>query len=606
MNDRLKRTLAELPESPGVYIMRNSSGEIIYIGKAKVLKNRVSSYFINNKKNLKTRMLVSNIDSLEYILTASESDAFSLENNLIKQHKPKYNILLKDDKNFPYIRIDRRQKFPEVTIARRVTNDGANYFGPFVTGMRVSQFIEIIKTLYPIRQCKVDFSKSKNIKRQCLYGDMGNCSMPCMGKISEDEYNKIIDDVVDFLNGDNSKVKRLLKEKMDEHSKRMEFEEAIDYRTKIEMLDRSDEYILTTLPKNSNIDIFSILEVDEMVAINQVVIRNGKTIADKTISVDALTGQNLSDILSEFLAQYYAQNSTPNELLTNIETPNLGQILASNEICKFKICVPRIGLKKKMIEISEKNIREFLAKNYDIQKRKQRLNVEALVELSKILNLEKIPYRIECYDISNISGTNSVASMVVFENGEPNKKEYRKFKIKTVDGADDFKSMEETLTRRFMRLKEKSDKFKYAPDIVLIDGGLGQLHSAVDSIRKLGYNTKVLSIAKKEELIFVDDRLEPLVLDADNIARKLLQRLRDEAHRFAITFHRSLRDKGALESVLDGVKGLGKVKRRALIAHFKDIGGIIKATKEDLIKVEGIGEKQAELIIRHLTKEGLL
>lgn len=547
MNDRLKRTLAELPESPGVYIMRNSSGEIIYIGKAKVLKNRVSSYFINNKKNLKTRMLVSNIDSLEYILTASESDAFSLENNLIKQHKPKYNILLKDDKNFPYIRIDRRQKFPEVTIARRVTNDGANYFGPFVTGMRVSQFIEIIKTLYPIRQCKVDFSKSKNIKRQCLYGDMGNCSMPCMGKISEDEYNKIIDDVVDFLNGDNSKVKKLLKEKMDEHSKRMEFEESIDYRTKIEMLDRSDEYILTTLPKNSNIDIFSILEVDEMVAINQVVIRNGKTIADKTISIEALTGQNLSDILSEFLVQYYTQNSTPNELLTNIETPNLGQILASNEICKFKICVPRIGLKKKMIEISEKNIREFLAKNYDIQKRKQRLNVEALVELSKILNLEKIPYRIECYDISNISGTNSVASMVVFENGEPNKKEYRKFKIKTVDGADDFKSMEETLTRRFMRLKEKSDKFRYAPDIVLIDGGLGQLHSAVDSIRKLGYKTKVLSIAKKEELIFVDDRLEPLVLDADNIARKLLQRLRDEAHRFAITFHRQVRAKDMLK-----------------------------------------------------------
>lgn len=547
MNDRLKRTLAELPESPGVYIMRNSSGEIIYIGKAKVLKNRVSSYFINNKKNLKTRMLVSNIDSLEYILTASESDAFSLENNLIKQHKPKYNILLKDDKNFPYIRIDRRQKFPEVTIARRVTNDGANYFGPFVTGMRVSQFIEIIKTLYPIRQCKVDFSKSKNIKRQCLYGDMGNCSMPCMGKISEDEYNKIIDDVVDFLNGDNSKVKKLLKEKMDEHSKRMEFEESIDYRTKIEMLDRSDEYILTTLPKNSNIDIFSILEVDEMVAINQVVIRNGKTIADKTISIEALTGQNLSDILSEFLVQYYTQNSTPNELLTNIETPNLGQILASNEICKFKICVPRIGLKKKMIEISEKNIREFLAKNYDIQKRKQRLNVEALVELSKILNLEKIPYRIECYDISNISGTNSVASMVVFENGEPNKKEYRKFKIKMVDGADDFKSMEETLTRRFMRLKEKSDKFRYAPDIVLIDGGLGQLHSAVDSIRKLGYKTKVLSIAKKEELIFVDDRLEPLVLDADNIARKLLQRLRDEAHRFAITFHRQVRAKDMLK-----------------------------------------------------------
>lgn len=547
MNDRLKRTLAELPESPGVYIMKNSSGEIIYIGKAKVLKNRVSSYFINNKKNLKTRMLVSNIDSLEYILTASESDAFSLENNLIKQHKPKYNILLKDDKNFPYIRIDRRQLYPEVTVARKVKNDGASYFGPFVTGMRVGQFIEIIKSLYPIRDCKIDFSKSKNIKRQCLYGDMGNCSMPCMGKISPEEYNKIIDEVVDFLNGDTSKVKKLLKEKMDEHSKKMEFEEAIDYRTKIEMLERSDEYILTTLPKNSNIDIFSILEIEEMVAINQVVIRNGKTIADKTFEVETLTGQNLSDILSEFLAQYYMQNSTPNELLTNVETPELGQILASNEICKFKICVPRIGLKKKMIEMSEKNICEFLAKNYDIQKRKQRLNMEALEELAKILNLSKIPFRIECYDISNISGTNSVSSMVVFENGEPNKKEYRKFKIKTVSGADDFKSMEETLTRRFLRLKEKSEKFKVAPDIILIDGGLGQLNSAVGAIRKLGFNTKVLSIAKKEELIFVDDRLEPIVLDADNIARKLLQRLRDEAHRFAINFHRQVRAKDMLK-----------------------------------------------------------
>lgn len=547
MNEKLKRTLSELPASPGVYIMHDKSGEIIYIGKAKVLKNRVSSYFINNKKNLKTRMLVSNIDSLEYILTASESDAFSLENNLIKQHKPKYNILLKDDKSFPYIRIDKHQMYPEVTISRKVKNDGATYFGPFVTGLRVGQFLEIIKSVFPIRQCKIDFSKNKKPKRQCLYGDMGNCSMPCVGKITPDEYNIIIADAIDFLNGDNTKVKKLLKEKMNASAENMEFEQAIDYRTKIEMLERSDQYVLTTLPKNSNIDIFSILEVDEMVAINQVVIRNGKTIADKNFAIDTLSGQNLDEILLEFLTQYYGQNSHPNELLTNINLPEMGQFLGLNELGRFKFSVPVKGIKKKMIEMSEKNIREFLAKNYEVQKRRQALNVEALEELSKILELEKIPYRIECYDISNISGTNSVASMVVFENGEPNKKEYRKFKIKTVDGADDFKSMEETLSRRFLRLKDKSNNFKHEPDIVLIDGGLGQLHSAVNTIRRLGYNTKVISIAKKEELIFVDDRLEPIQLDPDNVARKLLQRLRDEAHRFAITFHREIRDKDMLK-----------------------------------------------------------
>lgn len=547
MNEKLKRTLSELPESPGVYIMHDKSGEIIYIGKAKVLKNRVSSYFINNKKNLKTRMLVSNIDSLEYILTASESDAFSLENNLIKQHKPKYNILLKDDKNFPYIRIDRHQLFPEVTISRKVKNDGASYFGPFVTGLRVGQFLEIIKSVFQIRQCKIDFSKNRKTNRRCLYGDMGNCSMPCVGKITAEDYNKIIDEVVDFLNGDNSKVKKMLKQKMNICAENMEFEQAIDYRTKLEMLDRSEQYVLTTLPKNSNIDIFSILEVDEMVAINQVVIRNGKTIADKNYSIDKLSGQNLDEILLEFLVQYYGQNSQPNELLTNINIDKMGQILASNALGRFKILVPVKGIKKKMIEMSEKNIREFLAKNYEVQKRKQKLNNESLEELSKILELDRIPYRIECYDISNISGTNSVASMVVFENGEPNKKEYRKFKIKTVVGADDFKSMEETLSRRFLRLKEKSDNFKVAPDIVLIDGGLGQLHSAVNTIRRLGFNTKVISIAKKEEQVFVDDRLEPIELPADNNARKLLQRLRDEAHRFAINFHREIRDKDMLK-----------------------------------------------------------
>ena len=547
MNEKLQKTLSELPNAPGVYIMKDSSGEIIYIGKAKVLKNRVSSYFLNTKKNLKTTRLVSNIDSLEYILTASESDAFSLENNLIKQHKPKYNILLKDDKMFPYIRIDKHERFPQVAICRRVKKDGAQYFGPFVTGLRVSEFVEIIKSVYPIRQCKIDFSKKKRINRQCLYGDIGRCSMPCICKIDENEYGKIIDEVIEFLNGDTAKVKKLLKEKMSECASKMEFEKALDYRDKIAMLEKSDEYILTTLHKSSNIDLFSILEVDEFVAINQVVIRNGKTIADKNHYIDMVTGEKIDEILLEFLAQYYTSNSTPDELLTNIDLPELGQILASNGVSNFEIKVPKKGIKKKMVEMSEKNIREFLAKNYEVQKRKERMNNESLLQLAKVLGMDKIPFRIECYDISNISGTNSVASMVVFENGVPNKKEYRKFKIKTVQGADDFKSMEETLQRRYKRLKEKSVSFKASPDLVVIDGGLVQLHSALKIIRGMDYNTKVVSLAKKEELLYADDRLEPIVLREDDEARKLLQRIRDEAHRFAITFHRQVRSNDMLK-----------------------------------------------------------
>ena len=547
MNDKIARILSQLPSSPGVYLMKDKHGDIIYIGKAKSLKNRVSSYFQNTKKNVKTSMLVSNIDSLDYILTASELDAFSLESNLIKQHLPKYNILLKDDKMFPYIRIDKNQLYPEITIARRVKKDGAMYFGPFVTGLRVSEFISIIKSVFKVRQCAIKFEKRKNIKRQCLYGDMGKCLCPCLGQISNDDYLKIIDEIIDFLNGDTVKVRRLLTEKMNECSKKMDFEGAIDARDKIEMIKKSETYILTNLTKSANFDVFTINRVDDFVAVNQTTIRNGKTIVDKNILLEAVEEENLDEVLSEFLVQYYDANVAPNELLTNIELPNLGEYLSHLSGKKIEVRVPSKGIKRKIVDMGLRNIDEFLSKNLEVQKRRKELNLDALEELARVLNLESIPYRLECYDISNISGTNNVSSMVVFENGEPQKKEYRKFKIKTVVGADDFASMEETLRRRLARLKENDKSFNKAPSLIVIDGGLGQLNSAEKVVRELGLDIPVISIAKKQEEIFMSGFATSIVLDERNNARKLLQRIRDEAHRFAINYHRSLRDKAMFE-----------------------------------------------------------
>jgi excinuclease ABC subunit C len=335
----------------------------------------------------------------------------------------------------------------------------------------------------------------------------------------------------------------MLTEKMKECSSKMDFEGAIDFRDKIEMLKKSENYILTSLTKSANFDVFTIQEVEEFIAINQTIIRNGKTIVDKNILLDSINDANLEEVLSEFLAQYYDANLVPSELLSNIELPNLGEYLSRLRGLSVDVRVPSKGIKKKIVEMGLKNIEEFLFKNLEVQKRRKQLNQDALEELAKILNLETIPHRLECYDISNISGTNNVSSMVVFENGAPAKKEYRKFKIKTVVGADDFKSMEETLRRRLARLKSGDSNFNKFPDLLVIDGGLGQLGSAEKVLKEFNFEIPVVSIAKKQEEIFISGRKTSIILDERSDARKLLQRIRDEAHRFSINYHRNVRDK---------------------------------------------------------------
>lgn len=542
MNYKIKHVLENLPTKPGVYFMKDKSGKIIYIGKAKNLKNRVSSYFNSTKKNIKTLALVSNIDDIEYVLASSEEDAFSLESNLIKENQPKYNILLKDDKLFPYIRIDKNERFPEIKIVRKVKNDGALYFGPYVTGLRVGEILSIIKSAFPVRQCRIDFNKTKSKARMCLFGDMGKCKGPCVGRITNEEYLLVVDEVIDFLNGKNGRVKKLLTDKMNEMAEIQDFEQAIVYRNQLEIIEKSDRYILSNLAKDENIDAFAIGAEDGYVCVNINCIRNGKTIQDNNIILDTVD-ETLEECLESFLLQYYAENLMPNEILVNREiSPVLEEILSEEKGRKVSIRVPKIGVKAKIIQVAESNVSEKLEKSLTIVKTREKMSRGAVIELGELLKLNIAPIRIECYDISNISGTDSVASMVVFVDGVPAKKEYRKFRIKTVDGPDDFKSLKEVLTRRFKHLKDGDEKFA-RPDLIVIDGGLGQLNSVKAVADEMGVDIPIIALAKQEEEIFTTSSNVSIKLPATNNARKLLQRARDEAHRFAITFHRETRDK---------------------------------------------------------------
>jgi len=542
MNNKIKHVLENLPPKSGVYFMKDNQGKIIYIGKAKNLKNRVSSYFNGSKKNLKTELLVSSIDSVEYILASSELDAFSLESNLIKENQPKYNILLKDDKLFPYIKIDKKEKFPTINVVRKVKHDGALYFGPYVTGLKVTELVAIIKSAFKVRQCKINFEKSNKHKRMCLFGDMGKCMAPCIGKVTEEEYNNTINDVIDFLNGKNSLVKKLLTEKMNKCIEVQDFEGAIVFRDQLKLVEKSDNYILTSLTRDENFDVFAINKEDDFICINIVAVRNGKTILDKNIAVDALES-SLSECLEDFILEYYSKNSLPQEILTNIELNSFLAEALTNLYSKSVIVkIPQIGTKKKIMEVAIENTKEYLNKNLEISKIRDAMQLGATKELAQILGLSKLPSRIECYDISNISGTNSVGSMVVFTDGKPNKKEYRKFKIKTVIGANDYASMEEVLDRRFKRLIENDPAFA-KPDLIILDGGLGQLHSAKKIRDKYKLDISLISIAKKEEEIYSLESSEPIILPSSSNARKLVQRIRDEAHKSAITYHKQLREK---------------------------------------------------------------
>lgn len=605
VSEKIKEKVKLLPVSPGVYIMHDKTGKVIYVGKAKKLKNRVKTYFDSSAKTQKTYALVSNVEDFEYILTNSEQDAFSLESNLIHKYKPRYNILLKDDKSFPFIKINMKEKYPRVMVARRPKRDGSLLFGPYVTGIRISEMMGLIKWAYPIRWCNTNFDGKKPLARPCLHGEIGNCLAPCAYPEREEEYMKNIQKIINFLNGDNKDIKIRLENKMKDLASQMRFEEALEVKNLLSSLEILDAQIITTLSSSSNIDVFTLSSSDELSAVNVMKIRGGKNIGQFNYPDEEVVGEK-SEILQSFISSYYVEaQDLPREILLDESMKDSGTLIENFLFEKFgkKVTVlfPEKGTKRKLVENSMRNAENFVFASRDKFERHKKLTTDALKELSDILNVENIN-RIEGYDISNISGTNNVASMVVFENGEPAKKEYRKFKIKTVEGANDFACLQETLKRRLQSLKEGQKNLDTKPDLILIDGGLGQLHSVQEIINQFGMSIPVVSLAKQDEEIFTTSSSVPIRLERNNYALRLLQRVRDESHRFAVLYHRNLRGQ-SLTSFLQEIPGVGKTTSEKIWKHFKTKENIFNAGIDAFCEIDGISESKAIEIYKGIHKE---
>ena len=597
----LEKVKNELPLSPGVYIMKNADDEVIYVGKAKALKRRVKSYFDDTLKTQKTYALVANIDHFDYILTNSELDAFSLESNLIKKFKPKYNILLKDDKSFPYLKIDLKERYPRVQIVRRPKfESNVLIFGPYVTGTRISELLNIIKTAYPIRWCNKNFDKIPKLTKPCLHGEIGNCIAPCIGVENEEKYNQVLDKVIEFLNGKTTDIKKQLKQKMDNFAKDLKFEDALIIRNQLQTVENIDKELITSLSSENDLDVFVILEQDEFYGVNVMMIRKGKNVGQINYPLANVVGEK-NDILMSFISNYYDSSlMLPKEIVVKDFSEEQKEMLQIYLLTTFnktvKITIPKIGVKTEFLKNCEKNVAEYLLHSKDRIDKHQKNKAEAIEKLKKLLHISRLN-RIEGFDISNISGQYSVASMVVLENGEPAYKEYRKFKIKTVEGANDYASIQEVLRRRLTNLLEVKENFSKKPDLILIDGGFGQLNSAKEVMDELDVNIPMISLAERNEEICTLLSNSPIILKKSDNALKLLQKVRDEAHRFAITYHRILRGK-SLKSSLSEIEGLGEVKIKSLLKYFKSIENISKASKKDLEKVDGIGENLAEIIFK--------
>ena len=605
--DELREKLKHLPEKPGVYVMLDSFGQVIYVGKAKNLKNRVRQYFFDGVKTEKVMAMVSNVADFYYIIAPSEIDALSLENNLIKKHKPRYNILLKDDKTYPYGRVDLKEPYPTFTVTRKIKKDGAKYFGPFMGGVSVKAVLEILNLAFNVRPCDKKLNPLKKAK-PCLNHHIKKCLAPCALLVSQEEYLERVNGAIDFLSGDTAETEKLLKEKMFSASEKEEFELALKYKENIESLEKIKLKRITALNKFINADIISYASNGIYSAVSILFVRNGRMLGGKSFAFDSAV---LSDgeAIAEFIFRYYnTSKEIPDEIISSSQIADT--ILIESYFKKthgksISVNCAKQGVRKQLADMATVNATEYLETQIDKIKHKDDMTVIACQTLKEKLNLANYPKRMECYDISNISGVDKVGSMVVFIDGEPDRDSYRRFKIKTFEGADDYRAHQEMMSRRLERLETDPDKFP-KPDLIIIDGGKGQLSSIKEIFdEKSIKDIDLIALAEREEEIFTLDSNIPIRLERRDYCLKMLQRIRDEAHRFAITYHRTLRGKRALSSVLDDIVGLGKVKKRALLERFKDLGGIILATEEELKQVDGIGDKQAKLIIEKLSKEGL-
>jgi excinuclease ABC subunit C len=604
----IEELLAQLPSSPGVYIMRDAKGAILYVGKAVSLHNRVKSYFNSpSSQTPKTQRLVELINDFEFFVVSSEQEALILELNLIKRYWPPYNVLLKDDKTFPYLKIKSGEEFPKLHITRRLEEDGSRYFGPFASIHSLRRTLDVLKRAFPLRSCTKPIQPDKN-RRPCLNYHIKQCLAPCNGNIDRRDYQRIIDQLVLFLEGKHETITRALKKKMEEAAGSMNFELAARIRDQLQSIRDVMEGQTIAMKVRGEQDVIAFASENDQACVQVFMIRNGKLIGRESFTLKGTNNEDPQQILSSFVKQFYSSSPyIPSLLLLQYpvdEKDVIEKWLSDKKGGSVSIEIPLRGKKRQLMDIVVENARQGLEQLKIKQLAIPSTLTEALTGIQKQLKLNAYPARIEGYDISNIQGTDAVGSMVVFAEGKPQTSSYRRFKIKTVEGANDYAMLQEMLKRRFKRAVSddaESQSWRNMPDLVLIDGGKGQLNAALDVMRELGINTIPLAgLAKENEEIFLPGQSVPLVLPASAPELKLLQRLRDEAHRFAITYFQNVHKKRTFTSALDEINGIGPKKKKALIKQFGTIQNIRQASVEELAAVTGINRNLAMKIKERL------
>jgi excinuclease ABC subunit C len=601
----LEEKLQNLPDAPGVYIMKDAKGHVIYIGKALLLRSRVRSYFQKGNKGEKTEIMVRQIVDLETIVTHTELEALALESNLIKKHRPRYNIILRDDKNYPYLRFDIKAEYPRLEVVRRLKKDGALYYGPYVPAGGMWETLALIRRTFPIAPCKIEFKADKP-GRPCIQFQIGRCTAPCAGEADKAQYQDMVSQVRLFLEGKNRDLLDMLKKRMEEASEKMEYERAAELRDRISKIEGALEKQKIISSGFENQDVIGTAFEGGRADIQALFIRNGMLLGRKDFFLDDVRGMTEEEVLNDFLRQFYSKEMiVPQEILLPVEMVDREVFegwLTEKRGGKVEVLVPQRGRKRELVQMASDNAAQSLREHLLSRKSKERI----LMRLQEELGLRNLPRRIEAFDISTIQGTESAASMVSFENNMPDKRNYKKFKIKTVEGQDDFASMAEVIRRRYTKAKEEG----ILPDLVLIDGGKGQLNAALDVLKELGIEgPDVIGLAKARsgeegtdrefERVFLPGVDEPVILEPTSATTHLVARARDEAHRFAITYHRKLREKRAVHSELDDIPGIGGARKKALLRHFGSVENIRQAAVEELAAAPGMTNKAAEEIANY-------
>jgi excinuclease ABC subunit C len=615
-SEQIETQLKRVPAAAGVYLFRDGTGEVLYVGKAKTLRPRVRSYFQAGSSDTRQgiRAMASRVETIETIVTSSEVEALHLEQNLVKRHRPPFNVRLRDDKSFPYIAVTVEDDYPRVMFTRERHRRGVWYFGPFANAKKVRETLDVLNRVFRYRPCEGP-QPGRHSGIPCLDYHIERCYAPCVGYISKEDYRELIDQVIEFLSGDDRPIRRRLEQDMRTAAAEERFEDAARYRNRLHAIERLSERQAVERPAAGSFDVIGVAVSPERAAVQVFPLREGRMVDRYSFHLENAAGEELGEVLEQFCLEYYGvAPSIPQQIVVprgTGDTTALEAFLTERRGARVEVRAPERGEKRRLQELAQQNAQLALDSETFVADTRRARRLESLEELREALNLESLPIRIECFDISNIQGQEIVGSMVVFQDAVAKRAHYRKFTVRRLDGQDDFGAMREVISRRFSRLgadvgsAEWNESFAATPNLVVIDGGKGQLSAALAAMQELELpRVAVISLAKRIEEVFVPGRSEPILLPRESPALQLLQRVRDEAHRFAITFHRQRRDLAARSSMFDQLEGVGPVRRRALLQHFGSAERVVEATQEELEGVPGVPAKTARRIYAQLHRTG--